>query len=335
MSDQHKQKRLFLLLLITLAALAILPFIGMEKIRLSDLLFTSADGIKNQIFWKIRLPRVLGAFLAGAGLSLSGMAFQAMFRNPLATPFTLGVSSGAAFGAAVYVRLGLILSLGWFSGQSIGAFLGAFLAIMIVYGLTQLRRGFSTGTLLLAGVAVNFFFSSVIMFIQYLSDFTHSFRIIRWLMGGFEIVGYQFLASLLPFVIVGSLVVFRLTNELNLMTLGEDLALSRGVNVRKVKNWLFFATSMMVGGVVATCGPIGFVGMMAPHMCRLIIGADHRYLAPTSFLFGGLFLAACDTLARTLIAPVEIPVGVITALLGGPFFLWLLLSGSSEKSLMK
>jgi iron complex transport system permease protein len=214
------------------------------------------------------------------------------------------------------------------SGQSLSAFVWAGVAILIVYGLTKLRGGFSTATMLIAGVAVNFFFSSCILFIQYLSDFTRSFRVIRWLMGGFEIVGYRPLLTVLPFVAIGVVAVVLSANELNVMTLGEDIALSRGVPVRRVKRTLFFAVSLMVGAVVSVCGPIGFIGMMAPHICRLMIGHDHRYLAPASLLFGGAFLVLCDALARRLIAPAEIPVGVITALLGGPFFLWLLLRRS-------
>ena len=188
--------------------------------------------------------------------------------------------------------------------------------------------------MLIAGVAINFFFSSLILFMQYLSDFANSFRIIRWLMGGFEIVGFRPVMTLVPFVVIGSALVFMLTHELNLLTLGEDIALSRGVDVKKIKMVIFFATSFMIGGIVSICGPIGFVGMMAPHICRLLIGAEHRLLTPASFFFGGAFLVLCDTLSRILIAPAEIPVGVITALLGGPFFLWLLLSGSSERSII-
>ena len=226
------------------------------------------------------------------------------------------------------------MSLPVISGQSLSSFLGALCAITIVYGLTRARKGFSTATMLLAGVAVSFFFSSFILFIQYMSDFTHSFRIIRWLMGGLEIVGFRPVITVIPFVLIGNTIVFYFIRELNLMTLGEDIAKSRGVNVRGIKTALFFATSLMVGGVVSQCGPIGFVGMMSPHICRLIIGHDHHYLTPVTLMFGGMFLTLCDILSRTLIAPAEIPVGVITALLGGPFFLWLLLGGSSERSIM-
>ncbi|MFH1998705.1 MAG: iron ABC transporter permease, partial [Planctomycetota bacterium] len=201
-----------------------------------------------------------------------------------------------------------------------------------VYGLTRMRRGFSVASMLLAGVAISLFFSSLILFLQYISDFTHSFRILRWLMGGMKITGYETVLNLLPFVLVGLAIVLWLTHELNLMMTGDDMAVSRGVNVKRTRTLLFFATSLMVGSVVAVCGPIGFVGMMAPHICRLMVGSNHRILMPASFLFGGFFLVLCDTFARTLVAPAEIPVGVITALLGGPFFLWLLLSGSLNRT---
>lgn len=331
-----KKKRIFILLFILLAAIIVLvlaPFWGVESLSLKSL-FNPNEQLKSEIFWKIRLPRVIAAFLAGAALAISGMAFQAVFRNPLATPFTLGVSSGAAFGAAVYIKIGLIFSIFGISGQSLSAFIGAVLSVLLVYGISQVKKGFTTATMLIAGVAINFFFSSLILFIQYLSDFANSFRIIRWLMGGFEIVGFRPVFTLLPFVLIGSAVLFLLTHELNLFTLGEDIALSRGVDVKKIKALLFFATSLMIGGIVSVCGPIGFIGMMAPHICRLLIGAEHRFLTPASFVFGGAFLVFCDTLSRVLIAPAEIPVGVITALLGGPFFLWLLLSGSSERSIL-
>ena len=324
---------LFLLILSAIAIFLIAPFWGIESLSLKSIL-TPDDQVKSDIFWKIRLPRVIAAFLAGAALAISGMAFQAMFRNPLATPFTLGVSSGAAFGAAIYIKIGVIFSILGISGQSFFAFIGAIFSVLLVYGLAQIKKGFTTATMLIAGVAINFFFSSLILFIQYLSDFANSFRIIRWLMGGFEVVGFRPVFTLLPFVTLGSVIIFFLINELNVLTLGEDIALSRGVAVKKTKAVLFFATSFMIGGVVSVCGPIGFIGMMAPHICRLLIGADHRFLTPASFFFGGAFLVFCDTLSRLLIAPAEIPVGVITALLGGPFFLWLLLSGMSEKSVL-
>jgi len=319
--------------LLAAAVLLVAPFVGMETISLGPLLSGEWDVIPK-IFWKIRVPRVLLAFLAGSALAVSGMTFQSMFRNPLATPFTLGVASGASFGAAAALKAGLTFVILGVSAPSVCAFLGALLSVALVYGVTRVRKGFSTATMLLAGVAMGFLFSSIILFLQYLSDFSETFRIVRWLMGSLEVVGFARVLEVAPFVVAGSLILFFQTGELNLMTTGEDLAASRGVDVQGTRRTLFFATSLMVGAVVSVCGPIGFVGMMVPHICRLVVGPDHRVLGPVSFLFGGIFLVLCDVIARLVIAPAEIPVGIITALLGGPFFLWLLLRGSSERRLL-
>ena len=316
---------LIVLALVALVVVCVTPFVGMKALDL-DLIFSGTSGsIDADIFWSIRLPRVLIAFLAGGALAMSGMAFQSMFNNPLAAPFTLGVSSGASLGAALYVYLGLSFSVLGVSGVSLSAFLGAVLAIGMVYGLTRARKRFSTPALLLAGVAVSFFFAGIILFVQYASNLTDSYRIIRWIMGGIDSVGYASILDMAPFVVSGCAILFLMIPELDLMLTGDDIATSRGINVARTKTIVFFATSLMVGGVVALVGPIGFIGMVAPHICRLGVGWNHRVLAPASFLFGGAFLVLCDTLARTAIAPAEIPVGVITSLLGGPFFLWLVL----------
>ncbi|MDT8370454.1 MAG: iron ABC transporter permease [Gammaproteobacteria bacterium] len=302
--------------LISLFTLGVSPYIGQIHFNNSELY--------NQILMQIRLPRVLLAFIVGAGLAVCGMVFQAMFHNPLATPFTLGVASGASLGAASYVFLGLSFSVLGIDGSSLAAFSGALVAISIVFAISRFRSGFSPETLLLSGVAINFFFSSLILFIQYLSNISDSFRIIRWLMGSINSVGYHDMLQLLPFVSLCIVTILWLRRELNLLMAGDDIALSRGVAVKQVRYLLFFVTSLCVGAIVALCGPIGFIGMMVPHICRLLIGSDHRWLTPATLLFGGSFLIVCDTLARTIIAPAEIPVGVITTLLGGPFFLWLL-----------
>lgn len=308
--------------------LLVTPFIGMQTITPAMLFSGDPSDVDTKIFWHLRVPRTLTAFLVGAALSLSGLTFQAMFCNPLATPFTLGIAGGAAVGAAVYIRLGLAFAVLGFSGQTLSAFAGALLAIALVHGLSRLRRDFSMAAILLAGVAISFFCSSFILFIQYLSGFTELFQITRWLMGELAVTGFAAVRELAPLVLCGSGIIFFMGKELNLLATGEELAVSRGLNLGRARNILFFTTSLMIGGVVARCGPIGFVGMMAPHICRLLVGADHRRLIPMTFLFGGCFLTLCDTLARVLIAPAEIPVGVITALLGGPFFVWLLVSNA-------
>jgi iron complex transport system permease protein len=323
---------LILLGALGLLVLLVTPFVGMQTISPAALWAAKPSGMDAKIFWNLRVPRTLMAFLVGAALSLSGLTFQAMFCNPLATPFTLGIAGGAALGAALYIRIGVVFSLLGLSGQTLSAFTGALLTILLVYGLSRLRRDFSMAAILLAGVAISFFCSSFILFIQYLCGFTHLFQITRWLMGELTVTGFAVVREVGPLVLCGSAIIFCTGKELNLLTTGEELAVSRGLNLKVVKNVLFFATSIMVGGIVARCGPIGFVGMMAPHICRLLVGANHRVLIPATFLFGGCFLTLCDTLARVLIAPAEMPVGIITALLGGPFFVWLLVSDGLGRS---
>ena len=320
------------LLLLAVVVLCYAPFQGMESIPLRALWGDVDDPSQGFILWQLRIPRVLMAFVAGAALATSGMAFQAMFRNPLATPFTLGVSSGASLGAAVSIQQHWVFAILGMSSVSLSAFLGAVVSILLVYGLTAgSRQGSSTATMLLAGVAVSFFFSSVILFLQYISDFTQTYQMLRWVMGGLNsIVSFGDVLNVFPFMVAGCLIVWYLTHELNLLATGEEFAFSHGVNVNQTKLLLFFAVSLMVGSVVAVCGPIGFVGLMVPHICRLLVGPDHRYLFPATWIFGGAFLVVCDTVSRILMAPMELPVGILTALLGGPFFLWLLLARRRE-----
>jgi iron complex transport system permease protein len=272
----------------------------------------------------------LAAFIVGAALAVGGAVFQAVFRNALATPFTLGISSGASFGAALAVQF-----MGAFTSPSIpilqlAAFAGAGVSVGLVYGVSRMRRGFSTSDLLLAGVAVSFLFSSLIMLFQYIGDPGQSLRLLHWMMGGIFVTGLDSLVPLLPPILLGGVIIASHTRELDLLLLGEDLAQSRGLDTRRLRQFLFLAVSLMVGASVAVCGPIGFVGLMVPHVCRLVFGAHHALLVPTSALAGGTLLVLCDTLARTVIAPAELPIGVITALLGAPFFLWLLYAGRAE-----
>jgi len=326
----HK-RLIVILLLIAVAAVLGSPFFGAGAISVREAF--SHDTVSSKIFWEMRIPRVLLGFLIGAALAISGMSFQAIFRNPLATPFILGVSAGASLGVAVYVNLGLEISRFGFSGKVLAAFLGAAAAILLVYGLTRIKKGFTSSTLLLAGVSVSFFFSSVILFIQYISEATHALMILRWLMGSLVDAEYFEIYYVLPFVCIGVFLLYYLRNELNLILVGEDIAASRGVNVKRTKVLIFFVMSLVVGGVVAVTGPIGFVGMMVPHICRLLIGPDNKRLIPACVLFGGAFLVVCDAFARSARPPADIPVAVITALVGGPFFIYLLIRRQGERSI--
>jgi iron complex transport system permease protein len=292
-----------------------------------------ADPIEARILSEVRLPRVTLGFLAGAALATAGMAFQALFRNALATPYTLGVSAGASLGAAIYVHLGITASVAGIPGYAFAALAGALVAITLVYAVARATHGFSSSTLLLAGVAVSFLFTSVILAIQYIGDVTTSFRIGRWLLGGLEVVGFLPVIHVLPFAVIGIAILLAISRDLDLLVVGEESAASRGVSVTAVKKLIFAAASLMVGGVVATCGPIGFVGLVVPHIGRLVLGPRHRTLGPFSVLAGGTFLVACDAVGRTIVAPIEIPVGIITALIGGPFFLAMLVQGHARQRL--
>lgn len=320
----RKDQILLLLSLCSVIAITLAPFWGSTLITLQDILSSNADLREVQIFWQMRLPRSLVAFLTGGIFAICGMVFQAIFRNPLVCPFTLGISGGAAFGATIYIWLGFAFSILGISGISIFAFLGALGSIVLVWSLSKIQYGSSTTKMLLAGVIVSFLFGGLIMFLQFLSGVYESFRISRWLMGSLTVFGYEPLWEILPVALGGLVVVLYFSRELNLLATGEEIALSRGVDTRKLVKILFVILSVIIGRIVSICGPIAFIGIIAPHIARFLIGSDHRTLAPATFLFGGFFLVLSDVLARTVIAPAEIPVGIVTAIVGGPFFLWLL-----------
>lgn len=317
-----------LLFLFSLAVIAVAPFIGMQNIGISDLL-GGADENLIRIMWDLRVPRVLLGWITGSTLALCGLIFQALFRNPLASPDMLGVSTGAAFGAVVYIRTGIVFSLfGAVSGLSLAAFAGALAATFAIYAAGNLRRGgMSEATLLLAGVAMSFLFGSLNMIIQFTGGYIDTFRMMRWSMGGIQAVGFGPVLATLPALVVIFAVAFFTAPELNLFVCGEDIAASRGVSVVRLRRLLFFSVSIVIGINVATCGPIGFVGLLGPHICRKFVGTDHRKLALASLFFGGAFLVLCDTAARILWSPAEVPVGVLTSFIGSIFFLWLLVRG--------
>jgi iron complex transport system permease protein len=325
----NTRPRLALVVLLVLWAvvLAGAPFIGSNPVSLEDVL--RGEPSASTIFWQIRIPRVLLSLLAGAGLAVSGLSFQTLFRNPLAEPYTLGIAGGAALGAVLALRVegGELLGLPLVAFAS---FAGAVGATILIVGLALRRQGVETPILLLAGVAVSLSSSAIILFLQYLSDSTQTFRMVRWMMGGLAVVGYTEVLWLLPWVLVGNAVLLALRWELNLLLTGEELAASRGVDLARLRFRVLLATSLMVGALVAVAGPIGFVGLIVPHILRRFVGHDHLFLAPACLLGGGAFLTVCDAAARTVMAPAELPVGILTALLGGPFFLWLLILRSRE-----
>lgn len=290
---------------------------GPASINLPDLL--RANSQAGTILYKIRLPRVMLALMVGASLALSGCVFQAILSNPLADPYTLGISGGAALGASLCIILGL--GAFWLP---VSAFSGAVLCIALVYIIAGNKRFSNTG-LILGGVMLNFIFSSLVLFLFAIAKSESVHQTILWLMGELSLADMRTVQGLLPFFIFGWLIIFYFSPDIDILTLGEEKATHLGLAVPKVKAIIFVAASLITAVGVAACGIIGFVGLIIPHFTRKLIGPGHRFLIPASVLAGASFLVLADTLARTVVKPLELPVGVITGLFGGIFFLALLL----------
>jgi len=316
-----------MLVIIALISLSL----GPAKISLKDI-FTWLIGYKaiDQTAWmilfKIRLPRILLAGLVGFTLSLGGVVFQALLRNPLAEPFILGVSSGAAVGAII----GIFFGCGFTFGVPLLSFVGALFTILLVMGISSRHGGLESSTLLLTGVIINAFFTAVIMFFITTTSDSRLHSMLFWLYGDLSQSKYVQLSISLPFILIVSGIIYIFSRHLNLIVGGEESALQMGVEVELLKWIAFLGISLITGIVVAFSGIIGFVGLIVPHLMRMILGSDHRLLIPASSLGGAIFLIAADTLARTIISPSELPVGVITAFLGAPFFIYLLKSRGSQ-----
>ena len=308
------------------------PLVGSTPLNLSRALDPSipfADNVDAQIFFIARLPRVVAGALVGGALAAAGVVFQALLRNPLATPFTLGVSAGASLGAMLVITFNLDVAIWHVTAVPMASFAGSLGAVAIVYGLARARhQGLSTTVLLLAGVTLNSFFSAMIIALQFFADVSQTFRTVRWLMGDLDVASYAPILDALPFVLAAFGAFAMLPRALNLLTLGSEAAEGRGVDVLRIQRIAFFSASLATGAAVSLGGPIGFIGIIVPHLVRLLVGADHRVVLPASIFFGAAFLVACDVAARTLIPPLELPVGVLTAMIGGPFFLWLLIRKS-------
>jgi len=275
------------------------------------------------VLWEIRLPRILLAGLIGGVLAVVGASLQALLRNALADPYVLGVSSGAALGAVVGGLVGHSLheaSLMLF----LWAFAGSLLTLVVLYRISSLHGLLPVQTLLLAGVVINAIFSALVLFAVAMVEPSRLFGLLSWLMGSIGSADYRIVGLLFVYSLIGLLLLFGKAEQLNLLTLGDESAKSLGVEPERLKRLVFVVTALLTGAVVSLSGMIGFIGMMVPHALRLLIGPDHRLLLPAAAVVGAAFLILADLLARSLLAPTELPVGVITALLGGPFFLYLL-----------
>lgn len=306
-----------------LAAFALAVLAGSRPLDLHRaILGLSPD---REVLIDLRVPRALLALWTGGALALSGVLFQALLRNSLATPYTLGVSGGASLGAVIAICFGFRAGAG-FPAISFAAFTGAALVLLLLIAVASRHGRLSALGLLLAGVTINSISSAIILFISNFATFLQSFAVTRWLMGGLDAPDYATLVWLTVVLTPVCAIIFWHGREWNVLSVGETWAATRGLSAKRLLLLGCIAGSILTGAITALTGPIGFVGLIVPHALRLWVGADHRVLAPCSFLLGAAFVAVCDVLSRTLLAPVEIPVGVITALFGGPFFIWMLTS---------
>ncbi len=343
MEELLTPKRLIVRIGLALIVLAVVvlacSMIGSQKVSIRAVLEGPGEQTTvnpdYQIFVRIRLPRILLACLVGAALACSGAVFQALLRNPLADPYILGISSGAGLGAMLAVVAGLNWTLWGRSPIAVFAFAGASGTVWLVWFVGRLTGKFHVTGLLLAGVVVNAFFSAVIMFITSIAQADKVYATIFWLMGNMTEEDFLTLWVGAGFVVGGMLALFFISPQLNALSLGGDDAMSMGVNVKRTRTIAFAVAAAITAIAVSLSGLIGFVGLVVPHAVRLVFGPDHRQLLPLSGVVGAIFLVVADTLARVIIAPAQLPVGVVTAIVGGPFFLVLLVKYSRKVGWLK
>jgi len=323
------------------AVILVCTFFGAADITIKDTLIILANktggffsdeaaalGSKVTIIWKLRFPRSLLAFLTGGSLAVCGGVYQAIFKNPMADPFVLGISSGAAFGATIGIILAIPATILGMNTVSAFAFLGAILAIFFVYNIAKVGKQANTTSLLLCGIAVNQLLTAIISFAMLVSA-NEMKKIYFWTLGSFSARGWSHVMTVLPYIIVGLAIIFVFARELDIIVLGDETAVRFGVNVERNKRILFVVTSLVMAACVSVSGIIGFVGLVSPHIVRLMAGPAHKKLLPMSFVLGGVVLCICDTIARSVMEA-EIPVGIITAIVGAPFFIYLLRAKNTE-----
>ena len=304
------------------------PFVGAASININELF--DFNSLSANIFFELRLPRVAFAFLAGAVLAISGLLFQTLFRNALMTPYTLGISSGAVLGAGIAIKLGLGSLLFGIAAISIFGFLGAMFTVFLLVYLAQFLRNSQQESLLLLGIALSLFYSSALMILFYLGDTLQNDMLIRFTMGSLSVIGwlYPLILTVITFMLVLSIYLFRF--ELQLLSVSDESASLKGVNTKKLTLFLLIVSSFAIGTLVSISGPIGFVGLIIPHMvAKLYPSSINKRILKTA-LFGGLFLVACDTITRVLDTQSELPIGIVTALIGGPFFIYLIISRNKK-----
>jgi len=324
---------LYIVLFICLATVFICTTIGVADISVSqtiEILFNKITGVGNiegvktstvAIIWTLRFPRVLLAFLVGGALSICGVAYQGIFKNPMADPFLLGVSSGAALGATIAIVFHLSATFLGFDLISIFAFVSALLTLLLVYNISRVGNKVPVTTLLLSGIAISQVLTAIISMFMIFSDQMN--KIVFWTMGSFNAKSWNHLLVVLPYVVIGFMILYHYHRQMDIMLLGEDTASQLGVNTDRLKLIILVVTALITAAAVSVTGIIGFVGLIIPHIVRMLVGPKHKNLYPYSFVLGGVLLIICDTVARSLISQ-EIPVGIITSIFGGPFFIYLL-----------
>jgi len=329
MKDKYKLIYTYTAAVIIVLILALISLlIGSSQIAVKDIFaFLSSNGeisaSSRLILEEIRLPRIILSFIVGAGLAAAGTVFQGVIRNPMVDPYIIGISAGAGTGVMFALLLGLEVVFFSLNAVPAFAFLGALLTVFLVYQLAKVGGKLPVLTFLLAGVAVSFILNSVMSFLMVIRT-ENLQQIVYWLMGSLAGTTWSDIKMILPYFIVGLLVIIYYLKDLNIILLGEESAVHLGVNVERVKIVLLAAASLITASVVSVSGSIGFIGLVVPHIARMIIGPDHRKLLPLAVILGGAFLLITDSIARTVMAPLELPVGIITALAGGPYFIYLL-----------
>jgi iron complex transport system permease protein len=316
---------LALTLFVTIVVCLSIGVVNIPFDQVISVLFGGGSERDQWIIMNLRLPRVFLAGIVGASLAVAGATMQGLFRNPMASPSIIGISAGAAFGAS----LAIVLGVSWASGAlaiPAMAFVFSFITLFLVYAVSRNRSGYvPVETLLLAGIAIGALFSALVSTLQYFSGDKLS-GVVFWLMGGLNNATWEQVMISVPAVILGSSVIMVLARDLNAIMVGEEQASNLGINVNQTRILLLLAASLITAMAVSVSGIIGFVGLIIPHVIRILVGPDHRVLLPASILGGALFMIWTDTVARTIISPAELPVGIITSLLGAPFFIYLLMS---------
>jgi len=333
-----KKINYFYLVLIIIAGLILVSIISLSlgSVNLSPyevvkIIFSKKDmnNSLNVIINQIRLPRIILGFLVGAGLSIAGVVFQGVIRNPMVDPYIVGISAGAGTGVTIAIVLNLQFSFLFFSTIPLTAFVGALITVYIVYNLAKTNGKVPVVTFLLAGVAVGFVLNALMSFFMVIGTRDLQ-KIIYWLLGSLSTASWHDIKLMIPYFLIGNVMIIFFLKDLNLILLGETHAQHLGVDVEKTKRYLIVGASLITASVVSVSGSIGFIGLIVPHIARLLVGPDHKKLYPTAAILGGMFLIISDNLARILLAPMEIPVGIITALTGGPYFIYLLRKTKKE-----